>query len=308
MKTTRLHTLGLALTLALMIATVGLPASAGPVRQDTEPPADGTAQPEQDPVPTGEPTVEPLERFEPTQEGVASPQLTYKVFVPVVTKPGCQATGASYGTLSVIPPPTDRPAENHADLNLALRSYTYTTGVFLGLVNYGGDDDPSAPQLATLFNPSRLPTFTNAYRVHHWFWASPPNPGTRGPEITDWPTTLIGMGTTPGELIRVPNSGYHIGDGYEVLVLYAAANRITLKYTREDNVVVGYTIHVENICVDPALVSLYQARNSAGRGSLPALQAGKAFGRAVGGEIGVAIRDSGAFMDPRSRKDWWIGY
>ena len=38
---------------------------------------------------------------------------------------------------------------------------------------------------------------------------------------------------------------------------------------------------------------------------LPALRAEQAFGRARGDEIMVSIRDTGSFMDPRSRKDWW---
>jgi hypothetical protein len=28
---------------------------------------------------------------------------------------------------------------------------------------------------------------------------------------------------------------------------------------------------------------------------------------AVGSEIQVAVRDTGSFMDPRSRNDWWQG-
>ena len=32
-----------------------------------------------------------------------------------------------------------------------------------------------------------------------------------------------------------------------------------------------------------------------------------AVGRARGNEIQVAIRDTGRFMDPRTRKDWWQG-
>jgi len=113
------------------------------------------------------------------------------------------------------------------------------------------------------------------------------------------------MGVTPGEVLRLPDSGYDIGSGYEALVLYATKERITLKYTREDNVVSGYTLHVENVCVEPSLLALYQAWNDAGRGRLPALRGGQPLGRAQGVEIGVAIRDNGAFMDPRSRWDWW---
>ena len=70
----------------------------------------------------------------------------------------------------------------------------------------------------------------------------------------------------------------------------------------------GYTIHVENVCVEPDLVALYREGDDKGRTELPALAAGQAFGVALGHEIRVAIRDVGSFMDPRSRKDWWVGH
>ena len=210
--------------------------------------------------------------------------------------------GESYGTLSVNPPPTDRPAEEHADLNLALRGYT-PTDAFKGLVDYNGGGEPNAPQLPGLFADKRTGVFNSVYQVYDWDWGC----NCRGDPLTNWPVTLAGLATTPGETIHVPDSGYSIGSGYEVLVLYATAERITLKYTRNDNVILGYTLHVENICVEPRLLALYQASDSAGRGRLPALRAGQALGYARGGEIGVAIRDNGTFMDPRSRADWWRG-
>lgn len=114
-----------------------------------------------------------------------------------------------------------------------------------------------------------------------------------------------------GEIIRAPASGYDIGTrptGYEVMVLYATTQRITLKYTREDNVVSGYTIHVENICVEPSLLSLYNTLNASGRSQLPALNATQPFGRSQGNQILVSIRDNGTFLDPRSHYDWWDGY
>jgi hypothetical protein len=112
----------------------------------------------------------------------------------------------------------------------------------------------------------------------------------------------------PSEPVHVPGSGYPIGQDYEVLVLYATSERLTLKYTGEDNVKEGYTLHLEGVCSDPNLLALYQALDGAGRHELPALRPGQAFGRARGVRFGVAIRDAGAFMDPRSRKDWWHGY
>lgn len=228
--------------------------------------------------------------------------ITTYVYLPLVSRldPCGPIPDESYDVLLVLPPPTDRPAEVHADLNLALRGYELTSAC-LGLVD-GGGTDPKAPQLPGLFADDRTPAFSNVYRVHDWDW----NCNCRGGLIAYPEVTLAGFEVAPGETIHVPSSGYDIG-GYEVLVLYASAERITLKYTREDNVVYGYTIHVENVCVEPSLLALYEYWNDAGRGYLPALRAGQAFGRASGSEIRVAIRDTGTFMDPRVRGDWWQG-
>jgi hypothetical protein len=97
--------------------------------------------------------------------------------------------------------------------------------------------------------------------------------------------------------------------GFIALVLYAEEQRITLGYTRRDNVAAGYAVHLENVCVNPNLLALYRAqRDQNGRhtsGFLPALRNNQVLGTALGDEIGVAIRDAGSFMDPRSHKDWW---
>lgn len=274
----------------------------------------------------------------PTQIRAApvSSDWAYQVFLPMVSGGGCQGvTGEVYNAIGVNPPPTDRPAEQHADLNLALRGYAPTTNT-LGLVDYGGPTDPKDPQLATLFGDQRVPTFSSVSQVYDWSWDC----NCRADPITDPPVTLAGMSVAANETLYVPESGYNIGtnskkppegvfldspagepnggvkrpgavlddpNAYEALVLYAAENRITLKYTREDNVVRGYTLHVENVCVAPSLLALYQQWNAAGRAQLPALKEGQSFGRARGTEIGVVIRDNGSFMDPRSRKDWWKG-
>ena len=187
-----------------------------------------------------------------------------------------------------------------------MRCYISTTGA-LGLVTYpNSPSDLSAPQLYTLFGDNRTPTFSTVYQVYDWDWVH----NQRGALIADPPVTVAGMVVEQNEIMRVPASGYDIGTqatGYEVMVLYAATNRITLKYTREDNVVSGYTVHIESICVEPNLLWLYEMMNTARRARLPALYAGQGIGRAITTEIGVAIRDTGSFMDPRSRTDWWQG-
>jgi hypothetical protein len=239
---------------------------------------------------------------------------SYLVYLPLVfNEPGCPTTSsASFDLIPIDGSPADHPDYLHADLNLALRGYAATSGT-LGLVDYNGGADPNAPQLAGLFEPNRLPGISTVYQINHWIWSGCGTHGCRGSAITDPPVTLAGFVTTPGEAIYIPERGPEIyGGGYKVMVLYAEEKRITLGYTRQDTVVPGYVVHIENVCVDPNLLTLYQAQTDAdgwhATGYLPALRNNQALGTAFDAEVQVAIRDRGTFMDPRSRKDWWQGY
>jgi hypothetical protein len=240
----------------------------------------------------------------PFRSPLAPAALTPRVYLPLIARPivSCSPTGETYGTLEPIDPASGDISQ-HPDMNLAVRSYVRNSSAYLGLVDYAGNVDPNAPQLYTLFSNRRTPTFNAAYRVYQWDW----NCNCRGGPIAKWDVTLLGMQTTPGEIIHLPTAGYDVGGGYGALVLYAEPTRLTLKYTREDNVVSGYTLHLENICVDANLLALYRQLNAAGRAELPALWPGQPLGRARTTEIDAAIRDTGAFLDPRSRKDWWQG-
>jgi len=225
------------------------------------------------------------------------------VHLPLVTAAGLRYPGQPSGTYAAIPiagMPTDRPAAEHPDLNLSLRGYSPTLAA-TGLVDINGPADPSAPRLSGLLPGLAVPTLTAVYRVNGWDWSR----FAVGPPLTSPEVTLIGLCATPGQFVALPPSGYDILGGYQALVLYAAADRLTLKYTREDDVVSGYTVHLEGVKVDPALLALYRACDAAGRRTLPAVTGGQLLGVAAGREVGVAIRDAGTFMDPRSRKDWW---
>jgi hypothetical protein len=240
-----------------------------------------------------------------TQSVDQPPDVTPQAYLPLIStspKYDCPTTStAHFDAIPVLPPPTDRPAAQHADLNLSLRSYE-TCGGFLGLVDYGGSTDPDAPQLGQLFGAGHSYAVTAVYQVYDWNWAA----NCRGALITNPPVTMIALGAKAGEAVRIPSRTTDIYQGaYRALVLYAEEHRITLKYTRNDNVVAGYTIHLENLCVDPNLLALYRASDRQGRASLPALRNGETLGFAGGGEIQVATRDNGSFMDPRSAKDWW---
>lgn len=233
----------------------------------------------------------------------------YYRYLPITLGQAQACKGIPEETYTAIPvdtrmPGSPVPAEEHPDLNLALRGYRENPTAYKGLIEYSGGYDPDAPQLLALFEDQRFPLFVRVYQVHEWDGQWPGQYGTI--PITDPEVTLAGLASQPGEKIYIPSRQQDIYQGrYIALVLYAAPERITIKYTRDDNVVYGYTVHIEHICVEPRLLALYRQKAAEGRRELPALERGQAIGRAIGNEVGVAIRDTGAFMDPRSRKDWW---
>lgn len=238
---------------------------------------------------------------------------TVGIYLPLIATVGegtPTPTPTPVVTFAVLPvqgPPIDRAPATNPDLNLSIRSSIATTSV-LGLINVGGDTDANAPQLAGLFTPPRLPTFMAVYQIYDWNWACAPD-GCRGNPITDPNVTLLEVAVNPGEPLSIPTRNVEIhSGGYKVLVLYAEETRIALTYTREDTPARGYLVHLEEIQVDPALLALYRAQDAAGRQELPALHNNERFANASGSTLKIAIRDTGSFMDPRSRKDWWVGY
>jgi hypothetical protein len=209
--------------------------------------------------------------------------------------------GVRYGSLSIAGSVTDRPAAAHGDINLRLRTWVSVPRAVRGLIMIDGPTDDRAPRLNAMFTDDRIPAFAGVYAAQAWDWGCN---CARAP-MTSPEVTLAGFVTRPGEVLEAPTSGYDIGEGYLAMVLYAGADTLTLKLTREDNVVRGYTLHFAGLCVEPSLLSAYEAANRAGRRSLPAVRPNQPVGRALGAEVFVAVRDTGAWMDPRSRKDWW---
>lgn len=221
----------------------------------------------------------------------------------------CNIPAESYHALSTNNP--DLVVDTtHADLNLSVRGYEPTDEA-LTLIDYNGDTDAAAPQLKGLFSPTRPPRFVSTYRVYDWNWSCNCRGGLLplpGQSQHAYPVTAVGLEATHGQAVLVPDRQGGLlnpGDSYKVLVIFASENQLTLKYTRDDDVVVGYTLHLQNVCVEPRLLALYRSGQRNGRHELPALRPGQAMGRVRGDELVVAIRDWGTFMDPRSRKDWW---
>jgi hypothetical protein len=220
-------------------------------------------------------------------------------------------------SLAVQPAHPDRPsgaalnsrASQHADYNLWVRGWTGQTTAGNYLVSYGSNLTDSngkiRPRLYTILEHATQ--ITSTWRVNDWNWPTDLSQvGTAGSPISTYPVTLIGLATTSGsDNIRMPFSQYDIQGGYGGIVIYAAPDSVTLKYTREDNVVKGYTIHILNFSVDAGLLSAYRTANNNGRNNLPAVKPCQIIGKASGSEINVAIRDIGSFLDPRSAEDWW---
>lgn len=240
--------------------------------------------------------------------------------VITVNVPVCPTTSSnSYAAHPANQVETDnplRPAWNHGDKNLALRSYGFDgsiTGANLQIANLYPDDDPNAPRLRALFGDRRIPTVLNAYDVNTWNWAPSPDPGTRGgPIVAPWPFTMGGLAVTPGEVIYTPFAIYNLGSGLAAMVLYADATRLTLVVGREDTAAAGYVIHIEGFCTDPNLLATYNSLEGArylnpapSQHNLVGLTPFQPLGTASLGELKVAIRDSGAFMDIRSQAEWW---
>jgi hypothetical protein len=254
-----------------------------------------------------------------------------RVYLPLVAKSApppfpCPASSAnSYASGTAYQYDLDnpvRPAQAHADKNLALRGYEPNTDARLRreIVNYSADDPAMPPQFATLFLPPHTPPLSRFYRVHDWNWNPSPDPGTPGAPLMTWPVTALGLQVTPGEVLHVPASAYDIGQGYEAIVLYADERRVALRYAREDSAGArGYTVHLDGLCTDPNLLALYLGLDSADglryiyrplsqrpyAYPLPVLSAGQPLGVARGSEVVVAIVDTGNFMDPRSCNEWW---
>lgn len=197
----------------------------------------------------------------------------------------------------------EHPDNLHGDLNLALRGYQPSQAA-KAIVSSTGPVDAGAPQLAAIFADRRRPLITNVYQVRDWRWDCGEH-GCASDWLTHHDVTLLGVATTPGEAIFFPRREAEIyGGGYTAVVLYAEERRLTIAYTRDGTVANGYAAQVENFCVDPNLLFQYRTAHADGRWQLPGLHNGDPVGTA-NGELLIAIRDRGTFMDPRSEQDWW---
>ncbi|MFN4294977.1 MAG: hypothetical protein ACK4JD_12700 [Thermoflexales bacterium] len=223
----------------------------------------------------------------------------------------CPVVASGYDLVPFEGPPYKNNAltDHNADLRLSVIGIAPTDAPPT-LVDYNGPTDPDAPKLHGLFQANRAPTLLRAYLRFDWVWDEGQGEpyGRRSGLNLDWPAAALELAAAPGETIYPPSRSPVIyGGGAIALVLFADERELTLGYSRHDDVGAGYVVHLLNLCVDPNLVALYRAQLNNGRratGRLPAVRNAQPIGTATGPLI-VAVRDRGAFLDPRSRKDWW---
>lgn len=255
------------------------------------------------------------------------------LFMPAIMAPPPAppaVTGASYHRGIAEQYDVDNPvriAAQHADKNLGLRGLVDVTdndqgySYYRGLLNYGQDDNRT-PQLPYLFSPARGAGSLRFYRVRDWNWQPSPATGTPGAPIARvlYPISGIGLPTSVNEVIHAPRTliDNPIAPGYHMMVIYADAENIALKYTVEDTAATGYTLHIRGIRVDQNLLNLYRSLDGGnrnvfvGRGwrgyDLPYISAGQPIGFAIGTQIIVSIADRGTFLDPRSCDEFWLNF
>ncbi|BCX02396.1 MAG: hypothetical protein KatS3mg053_0334 [Candidatus Roseilinea sp.] len=265
-------------------------------------------------APAPSPTPIPLPTIAPTIAAAEPRTLALAAGVPSASDSSgaaCPVVSSGYDLVPIEGPPYKNNAltDYNADLRLSVIGVTPADAP-PALVDYNGATDPEAPKLHSLFQPNRVPAFLRAYLRFDWVWNEGQGEpyGGRGGLNLDWPAAALELATTPGETIYPPARSPAIYSGGAIaLVLFAGERELTLGYSRHDDVGAGYVVHLLNLCVDPNLVALYRAQLSSGRratGYLPAVRNAQPIGTATGALM-VAVRDRGAFLDPRSRKDWW---
>jgi len=237
------------------------------------------------------------------------PVLTHATYLPLVSKPAYQCPISSTAIWAEMSPAQSLivGAAGSPDLNMNVRGWV-PVAEYLGFVQYPyppeAPPDTLHPLLLSNIAGSTVESFVHTYQANDWDWLGCNCAAPRS--SSPYPVTMLGLRTTPGQALRIASRNQPVNSrGHTAMVLYADAGQIALKYTWEDRVDNGYLVHLVNLCVDPNLVALYQSLEAAGRHRLPAVANLSVIGTALGGEVDVIVRDSGSFLDPRSRQDWW---
>jgi hypothetical protein len=278
-----------------------VPETAQPLALPTDTPAVAPTAVQATTAPTDAPSPQPTDTTAPTSAPAA----------PAAA--GCPSTSSeSYALIPIDGAPYKNNAitDNNADFRLLLLGYSPFDAP-RSLIDLPGGADPGAPKISGVFDPPRQPEIAATYKRNDWNWdeAGPPPYGSRGGVNNDpeAPVAVVDFRTNTGERVKLPARGADIFTGVTAMVVFASENELAAVYYRQDNVALGYMVHLANFCVDPSLVAAYRTQLNGGKRStnqLPGVRNGQSVGTSTG-ILTVAIRDRARFYDPRSRKDWW---
>ncbi|MFO0704108.1 MAG: hypothetical protein U0525_05300 [Patescibacteria group bacterium] len=124
--------------------------------------------------------------------------------------------------------------------------------------------------------------------------------------------TVIKIKTTPGQVIKAPDSGRQIsgsGERYVGMVMYATSDGVRFANSRNDKPTgnEGYNLYIWGINTDSSVVSNYRrGQDEFKRKCFPQFKPGDRLGTAKGDFIYLALRDNGDFVTIRD-VSWWDG-
>ncbi len=200
------------------------------------------------------------------------------------------------------------PYEENPELNLRLRGWgevNESTDLQSRHGNNYGLDPIMPPQYSSLYN-GPVPQIAKTYVVYAWDFV---NKKSLAPEVStpNFKVHMIGLSATNGQALYGLKAGKTIDGTNVFLVLYATKNEIVFTHSDEDNIEDGYLYYFEDICVDPNLLTEYKNDSSEERrGHLPVIKTGQIFGYAANTDPKTSVRDTGSFVDPRAKEDWWF--
>lgn len=128
----------------------------------------------------------------------------------------------------------------------------------------------------------------------------------------------------PGDPVTMPDTLYSIGGNMEAMVVFAAADRLTLHLGRHEYFVGsgnncngkrcsgGIWLYIRGICVDSQILAKYNEVKAAQEAaqadknpiSLPMIEAGRVLGNATGDSVEVIMRDNGPLMSIHKPGFW----
>lgn len=164
------------------------------------------------------------------------------------------------------------------------------------------DIDGSRPQLNTIVDSSKI-EITKVMNLN----SSHKNLEPRRIQQNE----IIGIKTTPGQSVKVPNvHSKRLLNGTNLVGMVMSASGDSLRFafgrTDKPNAAEGYNLYIKGLNISQPVLSKYTKGVELGRSCMPEMSIGDILGTAVGSEIYLMLRDNGT-IQPLLDKSWWAG-